>query len=837
MNAFKSSVLLILLVFLASGAFCQETASSLFKAEEAYTSREFLRASRLFEKVTHYRKCPSDVPLKLALCYRELNDYPNAARWFAAAIDKAAAPAPTTSPWTSWLTVSAGYAVSSQVEDPSTGRSITSADIWIYYGDALKSLGQYVNAKAAYTHGLDSLHSPKADSLHGSIADKIAGCDSAIVWLHSGSDYFLANFTSLNTAHSDWGALWYGSHQIVFTSDSVRTSAFGPVAEGRKVSRESSFDAALSGRPIQKLYVVDSSAMDSLSLSSAAIKGMSPVINQNLYHDGALTFSPSGDTAWYTLTSAGSTNNPLEKIKFKEGRQTHTLHLMRLELWYTSKDSAGNWGTPHAFAYNHSSKYSVGQPALSKDGHILYFASDMPGGYGKTDIWYCLLRDDGTWSTPVNCGPLVNSAEDEGFPEVGTDGNLYFASKGHIGMGGFDIFQAIGSLNDWNVVVNLKAPINSCGDDFYFNMKDNYSGFLSSNRPGGKGSDDIYLFTYLRPLPDMVGTDPVAPLGIPIASGSPYFAALVAPPLPVSAQNPEPDVAEADGPAPTRKLKSSKPGVPPREISPYVVVKTVAVDWLSGQPLEGAEILWNLRNVPAGPLTRKHITRVAAPMTAIQASYSAGDQELVDEETDYVATSGTAIHSSGTRALAGSDADYQSMITGENGINYLKVDRGTIIDDSAAKTGYASDRALVNTAKMIDLDTVTVLLRLKKNPSAGDLFVFHQLYFDFNKYNIRKDAALELDRLVDYLHQYPTIIIDLSAHTDSRGNDDYNQQLSEKRANSARQYLMQHGIAIHRIITHGYGEALPVNGCVNGVPCTEDEFQMNRRIEIKILRM
>jgi outer membrane protein OmpA-like peptidoglycan-associated protein len=120
---------------------------------------------------------------------------------------------------------------------------------------------------------------------------------------------------------------------------------------------------------------------------------------------------------------------------------------------------------------------------------------------------------------------------------------------------------------------------------------------------------------------------------------------------------------------------------------------------------------------------------------------------------------------------------------------------------------------------------------------TGDLFVFHQLYFDFNKYSIRKDAALELNRLVDYLHQYPSIIIDLSAHTDSRGNDDYNQQLSEKGANSARQYLMQHGIAIHRIITHGYGEALPVNGCVNEVPCTEDEFQMNRRIEIKILKM
>jgi outer membrane protein OmpA-like peptidoglycan-associated protein len=169
-------------------------------------------------------------------------------------------------------------------------------------------------------------------------------------------------------------------------------------------------------------------------------------------------------------------------------------------------------------------------------------------------------------------------------------------------------------------------------------------------------------------------------------------------------------------------------------------------------------------------------------------------------------------------------------------LSYQELDSNGRFTDSAFKQGYSVDGHTIATRGAGGPDTLSITLRLQKQPEAGDLFVFRHLYFDFNKSAIRPDAALELNRLIDYMRKYPTVIIDLSAHTDSRGNDDYNQALSERRAASARQYLLRHGIALHRTIIHGYGEAMPVNGCKNGVPCTEAAYQLNRRIEIKILQ-
>ncbi|MNL56999.1 hypothetical protein D3C87_1805310 [compost metagenome] len=113
---------------------------------------------------------------------------------------------------------------------------------------------------------------------------------------------------------------------------------------------------------------------------------------------------------------------------------------------------------------------------------------------GKTDIWFSEKQGDGSWGKPVNCGPEINTAEEESFPTMGAAGELYYASKGKIGMGGYDIYSSKGAKASWSTPLNLKYPVNTSYDDFYFSTADGLSGYFSSNRPGGAGHDDIYNF-------------------------------------------------------------------------------------------------------------------------------------------------------------------------------------------------------------------------------------------------------------------------------------------------------------------------------------------------------
>jgi outer membrane protein OmpA-like peptidoglycan-associated protein len=520
---------------------------------------------------------------------------------------------------------------------------------------------------------------------------------------------------------------------VVFTSDSNRTP---------------------SVKAYQKVYV----------LNGDSISSFSPVMNDNLYHDGAVTFSPDGDTAYFSVTNPGSLHKKGDKLKYQDHGRTVTVRLRRLELWWTARDSSGHWSPAQPFPYNNPEKYSLGQATLDPSGRILYFASDMPGGYGKTDIWYCERQSDGSWGKPVNCGPQVNTADEEAFPYVGADGVLYFASKGHAGMGGFDVYAATGADSTWTSVANLKYPINSPGDDFFYTIKDSLSGYVSSDRPGGKGGDDIY--TYTRPATKA-----------PVATATPADTTKNLAATPNSGLNGT-SGAPGTGSNGVTPDSTATNGATPNVTAPkLIILKTHVIDKLTRQPLTGALV---------------------------------------------------------TVAKEGGEA-LSPTAEPAKGLTIHVLDPNTHFLDSAAKDGYISDGVSVSTDGVTAPDTLNVNLYLLKQPTKGDIFVLHNVYFDFNMWNIRSDAAEELDRVVAYMKQYPSVVIDLSAHTDSRGEDDFNMRLSIKRARSARWYLHQHGIAWERITYHGYGETRLVNGCSNDVPCTEEEHQANRRVEVKIL--
>ncbi|MBN9297075.1 MAG: OmpA family protein [Filimonas sp.] len=424
---------LTVVLFTAKTGHAQEQKPMSRVAAEHLVREEYAAAIPLYEDMTK-KKPDINLLRKLAYCYAAINAYDDAVR---------------------------------------TGKRITvlpqaNATDWLALGDALKSCAKYEDAKAAYVHaGADT--SVK-------VQQRIAGCDSAMVWKKATAGYRVSNYEYINTPLSDWGAVPYPGNDVVFTSAYSRFEVLDPKAKWVL------YNDARTAEPFLNIYVLDSTHFD-------LIRGLAPPFNRYQFHTGPVAFSSDYNTAYFTVTNVNKINRPKQKAlpAIKAGDR-------RLEL-FISKRNNGAWQKSIPFAYNKAEAYSVGHAALSKDGKVLYFTSDMPGGYGATDIWYCELQADSSWSVPRNCGPVINTSEQDDFPTINDDDGLYFSSKGHVGMGGLDIFYARGAKDTWQPPQNMKSPVNSEGDDFYFTRRDAITGLLSSNRSGGKGSDDIYLVT------------------------------------------------------------------------------------------------------------------------------------------------------------------------------------------------------------------------------------------------------------------------------------------------------------------------------------------------------
>lgn len=427
------------------------------------------------------------------------------------------------------------------------------------------------------------------------------------------------------------------------------------------------------------------------------------------YPVGPMELNGAGDVAYVTIaTRASKSDLPLDKA----GKIKERLYTRRLELMIALKKE-GKWGELKPFAYNNVKEYSLGHAALSKNGQLLYFASDMPGGFGKTDIWYSELQADGSWGKPVNCGSEINTKEEEAFPTAGPYGELYYSSKGRIGMGGYDIYSSRGEKASWSKPQDLKYPMNSTSDDFYFISNDGKTGYFSSNREGGAGDDDIYSF---------------------------------------NDQTPAVMILALDGTVCDQKSKAS--------------LDSVLVILTDGNGLA---------------VNRK--------------------------------------------------------VTEQNGKFFFGLTKDQDYKVEISKLGYASVLKTLSTKGITKSDTLTMEAFLDKDMfEPGKIYVLRNIYYDFDKANIRPDAARELNKLLAILKENPSIWIELGSHTDSRGADQYNQWLSQCRANSAVQYLIDGGIERERIKARGYGETMLLNKCANGIKCSHAEHQLNRRTEFKVIK-
>ncbi|WP_238987223.1 OmpA family protein [Confluentibacter flavum] len=296
--------------------------------------------------------------------------------------------------------------------------------------------------------------------------------------------YFI-NKLNINTKFSDFGAIEHDG-KIYFTSSRD---------EGVSIQRLYGWNE----QPFLDVYVTSKDSKKQVDHTSK-LKGD---VN-SIYHDGPVTITKDGRNMYFSRNNA----NNLGKEYDKKGISNVKIYRA------TFKDSI--WTDIEDLSINNK-EYSTQHPALSPDNKKLYFTSDMPGGYGGSDIYVVDINADGTLGTPKNLGNVVNTKNTEGTPFVNNEGSLFFASDGHMGIGLLDIFGTILDENgDITSVINLGVPINSNKDDFSFTMNtDGLTGYFSSNRQGGTGDDDIYsynrvlLLSVKGTVTDAINTNPI----------------------------------------------------------------------------------------------------------------------------------------------------------------------------------------------------------------------------------------------------------------------------------------------------------------------------------------
>ena len=259
------------------------------------------------------------------------------------------------------------------------------------------------------------------------------------------------------------------------------------ITSGRNDSRKT---YSWNDQPFLDIYTLTKNSDNTFQEATLA----NPRINTK-YHEGLVSFTPDGKTMYFSRESY-----------FEKDFQKDSLSKTRFSQVYLFKATklGKEWDTVESLKFN-SENYSVKNPSVSTDGTTLYFASDMPGGFGDFDIYKATINDDGTLGEPKNMGPKVNTEGQEMFPFSSSTNTLYFSSNGHLGLGGLDVFYTKEVDGTTAPIRNVGIPVNSNADDFAFIIdEENNTGFVSSNREGGKGSDDIYSFKKLQPLCDVL---------------------------------------------------------------------------------------------------------------------------------------------------------------------------------------------------------------------------------------------------------------------------------------------------------------------------------------------
>ncbi|MCA4806972.1 OmpA family protein [Myroides odoratimimus] len=655
LNKWISLGVLTLLCLTTSKGVSQKTIEK--KADKVYEVQAYVNAIEIYEKLAGKGYTNADMLKKLANSYYFNGKLAQANHWYAELFDGA-------------------------YQDK--GKEIIPSEYYYRYAQTLRAVENYEKANQmmevfAVLEQQDSrarLFKSKKDSYLQEIA--------------SLSDRFELENISVNSAYSDFGAaVW--KDQLVFTSARETENKKGKeLHEWTNESYTALFRARI--KP-------DGTYEEPHRLLPT---------NNARVNEATAVFTQDGKTMYFTR------NNTTSSGKRKLNKDRTAL----LKIYRATLQENNQWGNIEDLPFN-SDNFSTANPALTPDEKWLYFSSDREGTYGQSDIYRVPIVAEGGFGEVENLGGKINTEGRETFPFISQDWVLFFSSDGHPGLGGLDVFAVQinpdGSLGE---IANMGAPINSSSDDFaiHIDTAEN-KGYVSSNRSGGVGGDDVYSFKEKLCLQTIEGT-----------------------------------VADQD-------TQEALTGVRVTVYdSDYRVVAELESD---------ARGNYSIAN-----LMCKGKYRVKTQLEEYNT------EEVVFELND------------------APGAVTKTIITLE------KTEKPVTKDDDLFK-----------------------ILNLKP------------IYFDFDKSVIRPDAAIEIMKVIEVLNSYPTMKIDVRSHTDSRGNPNYNLKLSDRRAKATVDWIVSQGVNPEQISGQGFGQTQPLIPCENGMGCTEEQHQLNRRSEFIILEL
>ncbi|WP_281633140.1 OmpA family protein [Flavobacterium luteolum] len=491
----------------------------------------------------------------------------------------------------------------------------------------------------------------------------------------------------VNSKYSDYGSFVY-NNKLYFAS--ARDT-------GNFTQRKHKW----TGEYFTNIYNAD---LDAETGKSTKVNKFKSAINTK-FHEASPVFTRDGKTVYFTR------NNYLNGKKGKDENKTTFIKIYKATL-----DKDNKWSNITELPFN-SNTYSVAHPALSPDEKTLYFASDMPGTIGQSDLYKVSINSNGGYGTPENLGNTINTEGKETFPYVTSENEIYFSSDGHPGLGGLDVFVAnIDSNGKIRNVQNIGSDVNSPKDDFaYIIDPTTRKGYFSSNKDGGHGSDDIYSFLE------------------------------------------------------TRRLNCI-------------------------QELYGV------------------ITDVQTGAVLPETKVTLFDDQMAVKNT---------------------------TISDDSGNYSFSVECGKSYQVRAEKAEYETKEVAITIPKNNGKTSLPIALdrsicQVTVGDDLGVCFGIKMIYFDLDKSNIRTEAAIDLEKILAVLNEYPKMKLDIRSHTDSRASHQYNEALSDRRAKSTINWLIKNGVKADRLTGKGYGETQLVNKCSDGVQCTEEEHQANRRSEFII---
>lgn len=575
--------------------------------------------------------------------------------------------------------------------------------------------------------------------------------------LFADSAFYRLHKASVNSGAGEFGAAYY-NQSLVYVTKSVNpgfvTPAYGWDNDFYLNLMQSTFgaDSVLSeGKLLRKPFLTRA-------------------------HDGPVSFNADGTEMVITR------NNP--------GRR-HGKEIIVLALFF-SQYKEGVWSEPVPFEYNHSD-YNVGHGVFDESGQHLYFVSEAPGGRGGADL-YVSERSGNGWSTPKNLGSAINTERDELFPFVRND-TLYFASNGHFGLGGLDIFEA--DLKRIAPPHNIGYPVNSSADDFGLIFdRSGILGFLSSNR--GDNVDRLY-HVKKRPVHVFLEGEVFEK----------YTALETVPNQQVWIRNlftQELDslVTDENGHFRTQLILNQRYRIYTRK-QDFILLEdaNASTEGIRKDSTLHCRLVLKPTTIHVHLRVIEKESRKVIPLANVSV-------------TDYGLNRDTA------------------MVANEQGMVTMITDRNKVLWAHGSKKGFIDADVSFNTTnendRVIDLELELPLIK------KGEKFKLENIFYDLNKSTLRPESMTALDKLADFIISN-NLRIELSAHTDSRGSNSYNQKLSQARAQSCVDYLIKKGVKPANIKAMGYGESQLVNRCKDGVTCTEDEHQENRRTEVKILEV